>query len=289
VELALGIFALAWVVALALRRGEARAERIWLGLAFGGLLLSTLFRCRYVLPDLCHAGYGSRYFFPLQLILIWLLLCAASAPRSWTSRAAAAVAVLCLLTNLPRLHENSYDDLHWADYAPAIRQGHAVTVPINPAPWKIELPERKLRPPGVELPQRLVANLAVLANVSTRTLLVPGGVLNAGFVIGGTVPRRVLIRAVGPTLGKFGLPAVLERPMLRVTSTDNAVLSTTGAWSGDAKLSALFAAVGAFELPKGSQDAAVVLTLAPGTYTAVVTGADAHKGGEVLIEVYVVD
>jgi hypothetical protein len=71
--------------------------------------------------------------------------------------------------------------------------------------------------------------------------------------------------------------------------SNNTVLATAGAWSGDAKLRALFAAVGAFDLPKGSHDAAVVLTLAPGAYTAVVTAADARKGGEVLIEVYVVD
>jgi hypothetical protein len=143
VEIVLGLVALAAVTTLAQRKGAFRLERIWLGLAFAGLLASTLFRCRYVLPDLCHAVFGSRYFFPLQLITVWLILAAAADERRWVARTGGALALWCLLINTPRLREGAYDDLQWKNYAAHIREGRAIVVPVNPRPWEIVLPERK--------------------------------------------------------------------------------------------------------------------------------------------------
>lgn len=57
-------------------------------------------------------------------------------------------------------------------------------------------------------------------------------------------------------------------------------------WGGGATLTAVFASVGAFALPVASLDAALVLTLAPGDYTAQIKGTGA---GEVIVEVYFVD
>jgi hypothetical protein len=129
---------------------------------------------------------------------------------------------------------------------------------------------------------------APLMNLSTRATLGSGGVLNPGFVIGGTAPRRVLIRAIGPGLVAFGVSGVLAKPSLAVFNGSLQVAANNG-WGGAADLNATFAAVGAFGLPPASNDAVLLLTLSPGVYTATIRGAGANEGGEVLVEVYFVE
>jgi hypothetical protein len=126
-----------------------------------------------------------------------------------------------------------------------------------------------------------------LVNISTRAALPAGQILTAGFVVGGNVSRRVLVRAVGPTLATLGVPGAMANPSVSVfrgaTQIQNA---TNDDWGGGAALTAIFASVGAFALPVASLDAALVLTLAPGNYSAQVRGTGA---GEVIVEIYFVD
>ena len=127
---------------------------------------------------------------------------------------------------------------------------------------------------------------APLLNISTRVNLPANQVLNPGFVVGGTVSRRVLVRAVGPTLGTaFGVPGSMADPSL-VVFRGQTQIATNNDWGGGATLIAAFASVGAFALPVASLDAALLLTLTPGSYTAQVRGTGA---GEVIVEVYFVD
>ena len=118
-----------------------RERALICGFAFAVILGSSLFRCRFVLPDLCHAGYGSRYFFPLQLLTLWLLFEAVAGKRP-PARLALAVLGLALAVNVPRLRETAMPDNHWADYVAKMRAGEAVEVPINPPGWKLILPAR---------------------------------------------------------------------------------------------------------------------------------------------------
>jgi hypothetical protein len=144
IENALGLLALAAVALLAFRGESLRAERRWLAAAFALLLAGSLYRVRFALPDLCHSGFGSRYFFPLQLIVLWLVLTATIDARRWVARSAWLVAVWALAINLPRLREHPLADFHWADYAAKIRAGEAVEAPINPGPpWIIPFPAAK--------------------------------------------------------------------------------------------------------------------------------------------------
>lgn len=125
-----------------------------------------------------------------------------------------------------------------------------------------------------------------LVNISTRAALTAGQVLNAGFVVGGTVPRRVLVRAVGPTLGTaFNVPGSMADPSLTIFRVTTQI-GANNDWGGSAALISTFTSVGAFGLPVSSLDAALVMTLAPGPYTAQVRGTGA---GEVIAEVYFVD
>jgi hypothetical protein len=114
------------------------------------------------------------------------------------------------------------------------------------------------------------------------------GVLIAGFVIGGNATKMVLIRGDGPTLSTFGVTGVLADPVITVYSGTTVVATNAGWGTGTstaAQLSAAFSLVGAFPLPTGSKDSALLLTLAPGAYTVVVTSASSSTG-VALIEVY---
>ena len=128
-----------------------------------------------------------------------------------------------------------------------------------------------------------------LANLSTRSLVGPGdNVQIAGFVIKGVAKKKILVRAAGPVLRTaFGFANALEDPSLEVL--DNATGATVARnddW--DASLEPDFAAVGAFGWTRGSKDAALVASLPPGNYTAIVRGAGSTTG-VALVEVYEAD
>ena len=122
-----------------------------------------------------------------------------------------------------------------------------------------------------------------LINISARNRVGTGAdILIAGFTVSGTGPKNLLIRAVGPTLGSFGVTGVLADPKLDVYSGGNKI-AENDTWS--AGLAGVFGSVGAFPLSAGSKDAALTVTLPPGGYTVQVAGADGGTG-EALIEIY---
>lgn len=127
-----------------------------------------------------------------------------------------------------------------------------------------------------------------LGNVSGRAPVTSGnGALIAGFVLSGT--KTVLIRGIGPKLATYGVAGALADPVLVVESADGSLSHTNDNWeSGSSSVSALnaaFASVGAFALDNGSKDAALLLTLPAGSYTAKVTGQNGGSGVG-LVEVY---
>jgi hypothetical protein len=128
-----------------------------------------------------------------------------------------------------------------------------------------------------------------LTNVSARAQVGTGNnVLIAGFVVQGSTPVKLLIRAVGPTLTKYGVSGVLADPKLDVyQSVNGSSVWMTGNdnWGGTTTLSAAFTATGAFTLPASSKDSAVLVTLPSGVYTAVVSGVNTTTG-VALVEVY---
>ncbi len=119
-----------------------------------------------------------------------------------------------------------------------------------------------------------------LANLSTRGAVSATEPLTAGVVISDE-PRTVLIRAVGPALANFGVATPLANPVLTLLDSAGRELARNDDW--DRTLAAAFARAGAFPLGDGSRDAALVITLPPGAYTAQVTGSTT---GAALVEVY---
>jgi len=128
----------------------------------------------------------------------------------------------------------------------------------------------------------------LLVNVSNRGYVEPGRPLTAGFVVT-EQSRRVLIRGIGPALAPFQVTQPLPDPVLTLfRGTDPLGENDTwGSTPDPTALAARFAQVGAFALPADSLDAALVVVLPPGAYTAQVRSADT-RGGEALVEVYVI-
>jgi peroxiredoxin len=127
-----------------------------------------------------------------------------------------------------------------------------------------------------------------LVNLSCRARVGTGGdILIAGFVVNGTASKRMLVRAIGPTLASLGVDGALADPRLEIVRPGAAVGAppVAGNDNWDAALAPTFAAVGAFALTPGSRDAALVATLAPGAYTVQVSGVN-NTTGVAIVEVY---
>ena len=125
-------------------------------------------------------------------------------------------------------------------------------------------------------------------NLSTRAYVHTGdGVLIGGFVVSGPAYKRMLIRAVGPTLGAFGVGNALTDPVLTVYSGSDTVASNDrwGVSSNATAIAAASSRAGAFALASTSEDAALLITLPPGAYTVEVKGKD-NGEGVALLEIY---
>ena len=129
---------------------------------------------------------------------------------------------------------------------------------------------------------QFLATTPRLINVSVLKGLGDG--VTAGFVIGGSTARTVLIRAIGPTLAGFGVGGTVADPRLSLFSGQTQI-GTNDNWGGGTTLAAAFAQVGAFGLAADSRDAALLQNLPPGAYTVQVSGADGTSG-VALVEVY---
>jgi len=129
-----------------------------------------------------------------------------------------------------------------------------------------------------------------LTNLSTRAEVGTGdNIIIAGFVVTGSQSKRILVRAVGPELNRFGVAGTLADPVLKVIS-DAGPVAENDNWStpdGEA-MKAAFREVFAFGLADNSLDSALVAELAPGKYTAQVSGKDGGQG-VALVEAYDLD
>lgn len=144
--------------------------------------------------------------------------------------------------------------------------------PWNPDTQLLSLPAR----PGAK-PQ--------LLNISTRLAVGTGHTVGiGGFIITGTEAKKVILRAIGPSLSAFGLANTLADPVLELHGggADN-LMATNDNWQDDAGSAAELAAAGM--TPADDNESAIVVTLPPGQYTAVVSGKDGVTG-TALVEVY---
>jgi len=124
-----------------------------------------------------------------------------------------------------------------------------------------------------------------LINLSTRGSVQTGdNVMIGGFVIGGSTPKKVLIRAVGPNLANYGVTGVLADPTLQLFSGSTAI-ATNNDWQSAANAADIQATGLA---PANAMESAILTTLSPGAYTAIVSGIAAGTGVGI-VEVYELD
>jgi len=123
--------------------------------------------------------------------------------------------------------------------------------------------------------------------LSSRGSVPAGGTFLSNFTISGTTAATVLVRAVGPGLAStFGTGGAVPNPQLQLmqTSPSNTLLATNTGWGSDQSIATATASVGAFPLQANSPDAALLLSLQPGSYTAQASDLNGNAG-TVLIQV----
>jgi hypothetical protein len=143
----------------------------------------------------------------------------------------------------------------------------------------------------------LLSMLRVI-NLSTRGQVSTGQPLIVGFVITGGATKQVLVRGVGPALASFGVSGALADPQLTLYDNAGKLVALNDNWGTPAtvtggllpapsvEIAAAAVKAGAFALASGSADSAVLVTLAPGAYTAQVAGAGVATSGTALVEIY---
>jgi hypothetical protein len=112
-------------------------------------------------------------------------------------------------------------------------------------------------------------------NISTRVLVGSGeNVAIAGFVVTGSEPKRVIIRAIGPSLRNAGISNALPDPMLELHNGSGALIASNDNWKDtqEAEIRATGLA------PGDDRESAIVRTLSPGAYTAVMRGKEGASG-----------
>ena len=135
----------------------------------------------------------------------------------------------------------------------------------------------------VEMYDLDLASDSKLANISSRGFVqTDNDVMIAGFILGnGTAGERVAVRAIGPTL--TGITNVLANPTLELRDVNGTILISNDDWKEDTNQAAEITAAGMS--PQNDLESAVVMTLPPGRYTAIVAGKNAGTGVAVA-EVY---
>jgi len=132
---------------------------------------------------------------------------------------------------------------------------------------------------------------SLLGNISTRSLVrTDADVMIGGFIVQGTGPKRVVMRAIGPELTQHGVPNPLADPTVELHNAAGALIASNDNWMttiiGGIITSDQVAAIRASgHAPGDPSESAIIATLPPGNYTAIVRGVN-DTTGVALVEVY---
>ncbi len=130
-----------------------------------------------------------------------------------------------------------------------------------------------------------IAPLGKATNISSRGMVGTGqNVLIAGFIISGNQPKKVIVRALGPTLSTLGVSGALADPTITIVNSSNVVVDSNDNWRNRQETE--IAASGF--APPNDLESAIIATLAPGSYTAVVSGKNSGTG-VALVDLYQLD
>jgi hypothetical protein len=138
---------------------------------------------------------------------------------------------------------------------------------------------------------RIVPSQSFLGNISTRTFVQTGAdVMIGGFIVDGSGPRTIIVRAIGPELTRFGVPNALADPALDLHNSTGALIASNNNWQttvigGIITSNQIGAIQNSGHAPTQPSESAIIATLQPGNYTAIVRGVS-NTTGVALVEVY---
>ena len=136
-----------------------------------------------------------------------------------------------------------------------------------------------------------VGPLSILGNISTRSFVQTGdNVVIGGFIVQGSEPKRVIIRAIGPELTRYGVPNVLVNPTLELHDGTGALIASNDSW-----LQTIIGGIITNDQvrdiqnsgfpPRDARESAIIADLPAGNYTAIVRGVN-DTTGVALVDVY---
>jgi hypothetical protein len=185
------------------------------------------------------------------------------------------------LNDLRRVALREFGRVLGLDYPDRASPPQQVAAQMNFAPSDLDT----LAQDDVDGAQKLYdppASLARLANISTRLIVQSGdNVLIAGFIIQGPAQKKVIVRAIGPSLAAAGVANPLTDPTLALFDANGTPLLSNDNWR-DSQAPGIEATGIA---PADLLESAIIASLTPGNYTAVVRGAN-DGNGVGLVEVY---
>src|SRR5205814_1728056 len=132
---------------------------------------------------------------------------------------------------------------------------------------------------------------SILGNISTRCFVQTGdNVMIGGFIVKGTQPKTVIIRAIGPELTQYGVPNALADPTMELHKGTGALIASNDNWQtthigGIITANQVSAIQNSGHAPIQASESAIIATLPPGNYTAIVRGKN-NTTGVALVEVY---
>jgi hypothetical protein len=136
----------------------------------------------------------------------------------------------------------------------------------------------------VELYDLSPGNSRVL-NMSTRGEVgSDDAVMIGGFIIGGTTPSKVLMRAIGPSLASYGIQGALADPIMELHDSQGSLIYQNDNWRSTQERDIANTTIA----PTNDKESAILATLEPGSYTAIVRGANSATG-VALVEIYALD
>ncbi len=143
-------------------------------------------------------------------------------------------------------------------------------------PWQMG----RLPMPGPAVPSSAL-------NLSTRVRVgADESVVISGFIINGSMPKKVILRALGPSLAQAHVGAVLADPVLELRAADGSLVAANDDWKEEGAQRALIESSGI--PPLNDREPAIVATLVPGSYTAIVSGVN-RTSGIAVAEIYDLD
>src|SRR2546423_119845 len=136
--------------------------------------------------------------------------------------------------------------------------------------------------------------ISELGNISTRAFVQTGdNVVIGGFIVQGSQPKRVIIRAIGPELSQYGVPNTLPNPTLELHDSSGALIAFNDDWQHTI-IGGIITSDQVLEIqnsgyaPSDPRESAIIANLPPGNYTAIVRSRNIIIG-VALVEVYDLD